>query len=504
MTGSPVLALHSSRDAVGDDRTFGQEVSVVPTIERLKVQTLLKAGVSQERIRELTGLKLRTIQRIAAEPLVEAIDDGAERQRRRVGRPSLSEPFRSFVAQLIETEPKLLSVEILRRAKLQGYTGSKSALYELIRELRPREVRIGMRFEGLPGEFSQHDFGEIKLSFDKGETRPIRFFASRLKWSRWAIVTLVSDECAETLVRTLLDHFIAFGGVPLCAVFDRPKTVALAWRKDGTITEWNPIFAHAAMEIGFTAEVCWPYSGNQKGSVENIVGWVKGSFFKQRRFHDRQDLELQLGQWLQEINELRPSRATGEIPAQRLDADRARLRPPRCLPQNLALRVPVQVGPTAEICHDGHSYSMPPEAAGLPATLYLYRDTVRIVAGRFEAIHQRSRTPGSISRLPEHRAAHLAAVAGKRGKRYLKRQQILEIGESAVSFLTAVVHRNPLGWIAEVEELHRMLQALGPGPLDRALRAALESGRCDVRFVAQSLGWSGSDGRTDGSAGSRP
>jgi hypothetical protein len=28
-----------------------------------------------------------------------------------------------------------------------------------------------------------------------------------------------------------------------------------------------------------------------KGSVENLVGWVKGSFFKQRRFLDRDDLE---------------------------------------------------------------------------------------------------------------------------------------------------------------------------------------------------------------------
>jgi hypothetical protein len=27
------------------------------------------------------------------------------------------------------------------------------------------------------------------------------------------------------------------------AVFDRPKTVALAWRRDGVVTEWNPTFA---------------------------------------------------------------------------------------------------------------------------------------------------------------------------------------------------------------------------------------------------------------------
>ena len=39
------------------------------------------------------------------------------------------------------------------------------------------------------------------------------------------------------------------------------------------------------------------------------------------------------------------------------------------------------------VIHDGHPYSMPPDAIGLPGTLYLYRDHVRIVAGRFSAEH---------------------------------------------------------------------------------------------------------------------
>ena len=41
---------------------------------------------------------------------------------------------------------------------------------------------------------------------------------------------------------------------------------------------------------------------------------MKGSFLKQRRFHDREDLQTQLRQWLQEVNHKRPSRATALIP----------------------------------------------------------------------------------------------------------------------------------------------------------------------------------------------
>ena len=97
--------------------------------------------------------------------------------------------------------------------------------------------------------------------------------------------TLVPDEQVESWC-ALVDHVAAFGGIPLVAVFDRPKTVALKWGRDGVVTEWNPTFAGVALDLGLV-EVCWPHRPQEKGSVENLVGWVKGSFFKQRRFLDR-------------------------------------------------------------------------------------------------------------------------------------------------------------------------------------------------------------------------
>jgi len=149
----------------------------------------------------------------------------------------------------------------------------------------------------------------------------------------------------------------------------------------------------------------------------------------------------------------------------------------------------VSVGPTAEVVHEAHSYSMPPEAAGLPGTLYLYRDTVRIVAGRHEVRHDRQKGRGTPSRLPEHRAAHLAAISGARGKRYLKRQHLFESGEAAVRFLTELVHRRPHGaWAREVDELHEMLQQVGPEAMNRAFRAALDVDRIATAFIAECLG----------------
>ena len=75
-------------------------------------------------------------------------------------------------------------------------------------------------------------------------SRAVHFFASRLKYSRWVQVSLVDNERVEALVRAMVDHFAAWGGVPLLSVFDRPKTIALKWSKDGAVTEWN-------------ADLCW-------------------------------------------------------------------------------------------------------------------------------------------------------------------------------------------------------------------------------------------------------
>jgi transposase len=454
---------------------------MIDMVKRHEIQVLRRAGHSLREVAALAGVSKRTVERVDDEDAVRTFDTATERERRRVGRPSKAEPFRTLVVGELTREPELLAVELLRRARLAGYAGGKSALYALVKELRPEHPRPLVRFEGLPGEFTQHDFGQVEVRFLDGTKRRVHFFASRLKYSRFVQVSLVADERVESLVRAMLDHFAAMGGVPLLAVFDRPKTVAHAWDREGRVTAWNQTFAGVVLDLGLGVELCWPYSPQQKGAVENLVGWVKGSFFKQRRFLDDEDLAHQLAEWLCEVNTRRPSRATGVVPAERLVEEQRRLRPLKVAPAELALRIPVYVGPTGVVTHEGHDYSMPPDAIGIPGTLFLYRETVRIVAGRFEAVHDRLFEPGARSTLPEHRAQHVAAVSGRRAKRYLQREHLLALGPVALEYLTELTHRRPRVWVRDVERLHDLLQQQG----EPALRAALERGLAEGVFGAE-------------------
>ena len=460
---------------------------MIEMLKRHEIQVLRRAGHSLDEVAELSGVSRRSVVRVEAEGPVDQVDNAAERARRGVGRPSKAEAFRPLVVAELTKEPHLLAVELLRRARLAGYSGGKSALYELVHSVRPRHLRLITRFEGLPGEFSQHDFGEVDVSFLDGSKKRIHFFASRMKYSRWTEVSTVADEAVESLVRAMVDHFAAIGGIPLLAVFDRPKTIAVKSAADGQVTQWNPAFAAVALDLGLGIELCWPRSPQQKGSVENLVGWVKGSFFKQRRFFDEEDLQRQMREWLVEVNTVRPSRATGVIPEQRMAEERPRLRPLKVPPAGLALRIPVTVGPTGMVVYETHEYSMPPDSLGIPGTLSLYRDWVRIVAGRYQAEHRRLFGPPAKSTLPEHRAQRVAAASGKRAKRYMQREHLLGLGREALEYLTELTHRRPQVWVRDVDRLHELLQRHGDAALKTAFSRGLAEGAIGAEYIAHYL-----------------
>lgn len=76
-----------------------------------------------------------------------------------------------------------------------------------------------VRFEGVLGKFSQHDFGQVDARYTTGGIERIHFFVSRLKGSRVGDVALVPDEREETLIRALLRAF--FRPLSDCAVLTR-------------------------------------------------------------------------------------------------------------------------------------------------------------------------------------------------------------------------------------------------------------------------------------------
>ena len=109
------------------------------------------------------------------------------------------------------------------------------------------------------------------------------------------------------------------------------------------------------------------------------------------------------------------------------------------------------------------------------------------MAGRYEVNHPRKFVAHEGSTLAVHRAALVAAVSGERGKRYLKRQQLLELGEPAFLYLTEIVHRRPRQWFNDVDRLHDILQSHGAEVLRRAVEQGLEEQVFGANYIERLL-----------------
>jgi transposase len=451
-------------------------------LERFMVQKLRKEGASQKQVRELTGISERTASRIEQEAEVTHADDESFRKSRNLGRPSAIEQYESEIRAWLAEERKpedgpLQSQEVLARLRAKGYTGGKTAVYELVRRLRPTQTRAPLvRFEGLPGEFSQHDFGQRRVTFADGHLEVVHFFASRLKYSRFVDVQMVENEQQETVVRSLLRAYEHFGGIPLMSVFDNMSTVVESRevREDGSVkVNWTQRFAQFAIECGVIPLACWPYRPQQKGSVENLVGFVKGNFFVGRTFTDPEDLVQQLKDWVDYVNTERVCDATGEIPLTRLAHESLKA----CAHQadTYAFKVSVVVRPTARVHYRGLEYSVPAATMGQTVTLHLQQQHVAIYLGNtFLAEHPRFPENGKSSVLSNH-AQELFQF--RRGKPYAQRQLLLDLDPMVQPYLTELVHRRPQSWEGDVDHLYRLYEQIGRTDFLAALSLAIEA-RC--------------------------
>jgi transposase len=442
-------------------------------MKRLEIQTLRGAGMFVDDVAAHAGVSSRSVQRVAKEELISdpvAVDSAASK---RLGRPSKVSAYESKIEVWLREDPKVPSNHVLERLRDDGYDGSKTAVYDAVRRLREQTPQKGVsRFEGLPGEFSQHDFGEVWVRYRDGSRERVKFFASVMKFSRLRRVKLVANETTESVCHSLVDAFTYFEGLPLIAVFDNPKTIVAS--RDGDKVNWNDTFGRFCAEAGIVPSATWPRRPQEKGAVENCVGYVKSSFFKVHVFDSRADMEARLDEWHQRTNDERPSRATGEVPRVRHLLEMPHLRTLGVEQFGFRLRYTRIVRTDCFVEFDAIRYYVGERYIGTEATLHVDRDQIEVwVAGKKLATHPR-KPIGKRSVLPSQRE-ELTSKAGARP--FLKRDLLLDLCPAAMWCLTEIRHRRPKRWEDEVARLYELL-----GEFDEAaLRDAfVEAGRREL------------------------
>lgn len=279
-------------------------------MNRASVKKLRTMGWSLRKISRELGMHRGTVKRLLDEPLTQVY-------KRRAAENAAS-PYRGAVVEWLEAgTPVKRMLELVRADEEEPFGGSRAAFYAGVARIREKVEAINkdryVRFEGLPGEYAQVDWGEVRaMPFLRGGPRKKYFLAVRLKFSRFSFVKWTDSMTQEVLIRGLVESFEAFNGAPWGLVFDNMKTVTLGRDEHGRPI-WHPVLKHFANDFNFMPEACDRASGNQKGSVENLVGWVKSNFLPERTFLDDADLERQNSAWTTEVNG-QVSQAHGEIP----------------------------------------------------------------------------------------------------------------------------------------------------------------------------------------------
>jgi transposase len=415
------------------------------------------------------------------------------RERSGPGRPAeLAPALRATIQQLLAEDPAMKGAEVLRRLRTDhDYRAGKNPVYRYLAQIRPPKPPPlpVVRFEGVAGEFAQHDFGTLTVTYLDGAREKLTFYAGRLKYSRALHVCLVESESTEAFLRGLEAFAQALGGLPLLNVIDNAKCAVIRRIADPATgqerIQYNEQFASFLAAVQVLAEPTAPYSGNQKGSVENLIRFVKEAFLLARRFRHRADLERQLAEWLASVNGERPCDATGIVPAVRLAQEQPYLRPLPFGADGYGLTRDRVVRPDSQVRDDGYGYFAPSAWIGQTITVKVHREVVVLHHAGQAVRHPRVPENGRYSLLPEQREA---LFVKPRGELMAQRQILMDLCPEAERFFTEVVHRRPQSWRrGDLPAIWALFEEMGPRKLRQAFATCVAQETYGSEYLAAVL-----------------
>ena len=153
------------------------------------------------------------------------------------------------------------------------FTGSYTAVRRAVRELKDKTKEAFVPLEFDPGEAAQIDFGTA-YAYVKGQRKKLKFFCMRLCFSGHFFVKAYYAENEECFLDAHISSFKFFGAVPKRTIFDN-AAVAVSEGLGAYVTKETKRYEELKAHYQFNTTYCNPRSGNEKGLVENLVGYVR-------------------------------------------------------------------------------------------------------------------------------------------------------------------------------------------------------------------------------------
>ena len=190
--------------------------------------------------------------------------------------------------------------------KERGYSGGKSILKDYVKAFRKPVSKEGtplrvMRYETIPGDQIQMDWGFLKYTDTKGKNRQVACLVMICGYSRKKYIEFFSCFVQAFLFIGMLHAFIFFGGLPKKILTDNMKSVVTSRGKGGIIL--NAKYEAFMNDIGFVTKLCKVRCPTTKGKSERLVHYVKNNFMPGRSFGNLVDLNLQALDWCNRVDD---------------------------------------------------------------------------------------------------------------------------------------------------------------------------------------------------------
>jgi len=157
-----------------------------------------------------------------------------------------------------------------------GYNCSYNIVQRYVKSVKStlRTQRASQELVWHPGE-AQADFGEADF-IEQGTQVRKKYLTLSFPHSNDSFTQVFGGETAECVCQGLKDIFHYIGGVPWVIVFDNATGVG---RRIGSVIHESNLFRRMRAHHRFSVRFCNPYSGHEKGHVENKIGYTRRNLF---------------------------------------------------------------------------------------------------------------------------------------------------------------------------------------------------------------------------------
>lgn len=432
-------------------------------------------GLKASQIAAALNLDPKTVEKWIAEPNY--------RPRQPSRRPSKLDGFKGQIAALLERHP-YTAQQLLQQLRAKGYTGGYSILKEFVRQVRPVRKPAFLMLEFAPGECAQVDWGSFGSVAVGSTRRRLSFFVMVLCHSRLMYVEFTVSQGMEQFLSAHRRAFEFIGGVPEKVMIDNLK-IGVLRHPAGEPASFHPRYLDLAAHYGFRPVACNVAKGNEKGRVENGVGYVKKNFLAGLDLPSFAAVNPAAVVWRDSIANLRLHGETHRKPLEHFAEEKPRLRPLPVRPYDCAVVRPISANACCHVVLDTNRYSVPHLYASQKLTLKLYPEELLLYHHeKLIATHPRSYDRRQLIRNPDHFRDLLTH------RRNARTQTLL------LAFLALSPHAEPYARKLEDKRLNaahhiRRIVALseiyGPAKLDRALQDALAFEAIGSEYIANLL-----------------